>query len=110
MLTRKYLTRHKATLEFEIKDAQGNPVDISDKTVKLLIAKTPGETPVISKDCTINIEETGKCDVILTKEDTDIPFGTYHAQLSIIDSQQEPEATVFQNDFQALFIFEESIL
>ncbi len=110
MLIKKYLCRHKITPEFEIIDVNGEAVDISGKTVKLLIATGLTETPVIEKDCVIDLEETGKCSVILTKDDTDIPAGKYFAQLSIIDDQQEPEATVFQNDFQAIFVFEESIL
>lgn len=110
MLIKRYLCGHKTTLEFTITDSNEERVVLSDKTIKLIVSKKPGETPVIEKDCNIVLEEEGKCDVILSSENTNIPEGKYYAQLSIIDNQQEKEATTFENDFQAIFLFMGSLI
>ena len=110
MMIEKMLVRHKTTKEFIITDSSGVPVNLAGKTVKLILNnnKTP-DNPILSVDCTITEPAEGKCEVTLTSEQTDIPADRYYAQLDIIDAQQEAEATVFNNDFHAQFIFVESL-
>ncbi|MCK9467690.1 MAG: hypothetical protein M0P94_05175 [Candidatus Absconditabacterales bacterium] len=111
MINRKLLCRHKKTLEFFIFDSLGVPVNLEGKTVKFILNdEKNNEDPEIIKDCVITDLEQGKCEITLSSEETNIPAGRYFAQLSIIDSQNEAEATVLENDFQGIFLFEESLL
>lgn len=111
MINKKMLCRHKKTLEFFIFDSSGAPVNLTGKTIKFILNNEKNnEDPEIIKNCVITDLEQGKCEITLSSEETNIPAGRYFVQLSIVDGSNEAEATILENDFQGIFLFEESLL
>ncbi len=69
-------------LEFTVKDADGNAVDLTNATVKFKMRKYGATTLKVNGTCTITDATNGKCKYTVQDGDLDT-VGTYQAELEI---------------------------
>lgn len=69
-------------IEFEVDDADGVDVDLTDSTVKFKMWKAGASTCKINSSCTLTTPAEGKCKYTVQSDDLDTA-GDYEAELEI---------------------------
>ena len=88
-----YMAGDDLLLQFTVTDADGDAVDITGMTPRFVIARTIGETPVISTEASpatatasLTTPASGIFTIAIDGSDTDALSGTYRFECELEDS------------------------